>query len=234
MISLLENLKRNLEKSELSLKKLIQFTEDLFANISLLYEVFKDELSVQRYMIDQLRGELGRSFLQNQKLIHLNSKLLNNPELVDFYSSQGILNELSSAFNSIQEEHVGGFIEGIFSENLSDLTLLILSDYVKYNPNSWEEWNFYLEDCRNYLQTLIQQFPIENKLSPALVSLEISLCMITVKIKEQSKIQSTYEALTAMKDSTRYSEHSAYFLFDILRLEQKMKTLPQTLAEEEE
>ena len=65
---------------------------------------------------------------------------------------------LSSAFNSIQEEHVGGFTEGIFSENLSDLTLLILSDYVKYNPNSWEEWNFYVEDCRNYLQTLIHNF----------------------------------------------------------------------------
>ena len=58
--------------------------------------------------------------------------------------------------------------------------------------------------------------------------------MIAEKIREQSKIQSTYKALTTIQDSTRYPEHSAYFLFDILRLEQKMKTLPQTLAEEEE
>ena len=82
---------------------------------------------------------------------------------------------------------------------------------------------------------MIELFPIEHPVSTMLVSIHLGLDQIIETIREQIKILHTIQALTQHSSDVTHPEHAAYFRLHVLRLKDKLVTLPiRSHGDEEE
>lgn len=164
------------------------------------------------------------------------TKITSEPQLVEQEEVVPLLSNLAGVDASLQDGEFGRPIPGFLHPKIAE-TIIDVQYQFQRNPvlSSWDDWQTEFSLLQGQFQRLIELFPIEHPVSTMLVSIHLGLDQIIETIREQIKIQHTIQALTQHSSVVTYPEHAAYFRLHVLRLEDKLVTLPiRSQGDEEE
>ena len=155
------------------------------------------------------------------------SKIVSEPELAGQQEVVPLLSHLAELDASLQDGEFGRPIPGFLHPTIAE-TIIDLQYEFERNPvlSSWDDWATEFRLLQRQFQRLIELFPIEHPVSTIFVSIHLGLDQIIESIAEQIKIEHTIKVLTQHSSDVVHSEHAAYFRLHVLRLQDKLVTLP--------
>ena len=164
------------------------------------------------------------------------TKIASEPQLAEREEVVPLLSNLAELDASLHDGEFGRPIPGFLHPKIVE-TIIDLQYQFQRNPvlASWDDWQTEFSLLQGQFQRLIELFPIEHPVSTMFVSIHLGLDQIIETISEQIKIQHTIQALTQHSSDVIHPEHAAYFRLHVLRLEDKLVTLPiRNQGDEEE
>ena len=208
----------------------------LFSDLDSMNKSFSNSFHMQRILNDQFRAQCSLQIHENQKLMFVATKIASEPQLVERQEVVPLLSNLAELDASLQDGEFGRPIPGFLHPKIAEI---IIDGQYQFQRNpvlaSWDDWQKKFSLLQEQFQQLIELFPIEHPVSTILVSIRLSLDQIMETISEQIKIQHTIQALTQHSSDVIHPEHAAYFRLHVLRLEEKLVTLPiRSQGDEEE
>lgn len=190
---------------------------------------------MQRILNDQFRAQCSLQIHENQKLMFVATKIASEPQLVEQEEIVPLLGNLAELDASLRDGEFGRPIPGFLHPKIAEIIIDVQYQFQRNSvPASWDDWQTEFTLLQEQFQRLIELFPIEHPVSTMLVSIHLSLDQIIERICEQIKIQHTIQALTQHSSDVIHPEHAAYFRLHVLRLEDKIVTLPVLSQGDEE
>ena len=208
MIESIRTISKALEQTNHAFMCLKDLNDVLFSGLDSMNKSFSNSFQMQRILNDQFRAQCSLQIHENQKLMFVATKIASEPQLAEQEEIVPLLSNLAELDASLQRNPVLA---------------------------SWDDWQTEFSLLQGQFQLLIELFPIEHPVSTMLVSIHLGLDQIIETIREQIKIQHTIQALTQHSSDVIHPEHAAYFRLHVLRLEDKLVTLPiRSQGDEEE
>lgn len=240
MIESIRTISKALEQTNHAFICLKDLSDVLFLNLDSMNKSFSNAFQMQRILNDQFRAQCSLQLHENQKLMFVATKIASEPQLAEQEEVVPLLSNLAELDASLQDGKFGrpiaGFLHPMIALCLPE-NIIDLQYEFRRNPvlSSWSDWQTEFGFLQGYFQRLIELFPIEHPVSTLLVSIHLGLDQIIETIAEQIKIENTIQALTQHSSAVVHPEHAAYFRLHVLRLKDKLVTLPiQSRGDEEE
>lgn len=236
MIESIRTISKALEQTNHAFMCLKDLSNVLFSDLYSINKSFSNSFQMQRILNDQFRAQCSMQIYENQKLMFVASKIASEPQLVEQEEIVPLLSNLAELDASLQDGEFGRPIPGFLHPKIAEIIIDVQYQF-QHNPvlSSWDDWQTEFSLLQGQFQRLIELFPIEHPVSTMLVSIHLSLEQVIETIREQIKIQHTIQALTQHSSDVIHPEHAAYFRLHVLRLEDKLVTLPiRNQGDEEE
>jgi hypothetical protein len=208
----------------------------LFSGLDSMNKSFSNSFQMQRILNDQFRAQCSLQIHENQKLMFIATKIASEPQLAEHEEVVPLLSNLAELDASLHDGEFGRPIPGFLHPKVAEIIIDVQYQFQRNSLlSSWDNWQTEFTLLQGHFQRLIELFPIEHPISTMLVSIHLGLDQIIETISEQIKIQHTIQALTQHSSAVTHTEHAAYFRFHVLRLEDKLVTLPiRSQGDEEE
>ena len=227
MIESIRRISKALEQTNHALVCLKDLSDNLFSNLHSMNKSFSNSFQMQRILNDQFRAQCSLQIHENHKLMFIATKIASEPQLAEHEEVVPLLSNLAELDASLHDGEFGrpipGFLHPTIAETIIDVQYQFQRNLVL---SSWDDWQTDFALLQGQFQRLIQLFPIEHPVSTMLVSIHLGLDHIIETISEQIKIQHTIQALTQHSSVVTHPEHAAYFRLHVLRLQDKLVTLP--------
>ena len=236
MIESIRTISKALEQTNHAFMCLKDLSNVLFSDLDSINKSFSNSFQMQRILNDQFRAQCSLQIHENQKLMFVASKIASEPQLVEQEEIVPLLSNLAELDASLQDGEFGRPIPGFLHPKIAEIIIDVQYQF-QHNPvlSSWDDWQTEFSLLQGQFQRLIELFPIEHPVSTMLVSIHLGLEQVIETIREQIKIQHTIQALTQHSSDVIHPEHAAYFRLHVLRLEDKLVTLPiRNQGDEEE
>ena len=236
MIESIRTISKALEQTNHAFMCLKDLSDVLFSGLDSMNKSFSNSFQMQRILNDQFRAQCSLQIHENQKLMFVATKIASEPQLAEQEEIVPLLSNLAELDASLHDGEFGRPIPGFLHPKIAE-TIIDLQYQFQRNPvlASWDDWQTEFSLLQGQFQRLIELFPIEHPVSTMLVSIHLGLDQIIETIREQIKIQHTIQALTQHSSDVIHPEHAAYFRLHVLRLEDKLVTLPiRSQGDEEE
>jgi len=236
MIDSIRTISKALGQSNEAFNSLLGLSDALFCNLDSMNKSFSNAFQMQRILNDQFRAQCSLQLHENQKLMFVATKIASEPQLVEQEAVVPLLSNLAELDASLQDGEFGRPIPGFLHPKIAE-TIIDLQYEFRRNTvlSSWDDWITEFHLLQGQFQRLIELFPIEHPVSTMLVSIHLGLDQIIETIGEQIKIERTIQALTQHSSEVIHPDHAAYFRLHVLRLEDKLVTLPiRSRGDEEE
>ncbi|MGB1898522.1 MAG: hypothetical protein ACPICB_06550 [Candidatus Poseidoniaceae archaeon] len=236
MIESIRTISKALGQTNHAFMCLKDLSDVLFSDLDSMNKSFSNSFQTQRILNDQFRAQCSLQIHENQKLMFVASKIASEPQLVEQEEIVPLLGNLAELDASLQDGEFGRPIPGFLHPKIAEIIIDVQYQFQRNSVlASWDDWRTEFTLLQLQFQRLIELFPIEHPVSSMLVSIHLSLDQIVETIREQIKILHTIQALTQHSSDVTHSEHAAYFRLHVLRLEDKLVTLPvRNQGDEEE
>ena len=236
MIESIRTISKALGQTNHAFMCLKNLSDVLFSDLNSMNKSFSNTFQTQRILNDQFRAQCSLQIHENQKLMFVATKIASEPQLAEQEEIVPLLSNLAELDASLQDGEFGRPIPGFLHPKIAEIIIDVQYQFQR-NPvlASWDDWKTEFRILQEQFQRLIELFPIEHPVSTMLVSIHLSLDQIIETIREQIKILHTIQALTQHSSDVTHPEHAAYFRLHVLRLEDKLVTLPiRSQGDEEE
>jgi hypothetical protein len=235
MIESIRTISKALGQTNHAFMCLKNLSDVLFSDLNSMNKSFSNIFQTQRILNDQFRAQCSLQIHENQKLMFVATKIASEPQLAEQEEIVPLLSNLAELDASLQDGEFGRPIPGFLHPKIAEIIIDVQYQFQR-NPvlASWDDWKTEFRILQEQFQRLIELFPIEHPVSTMLVSIHLSLDQIIETISEQIKIQHTIQAFTQHSSDVAHPEHAAYFRLHVLRLEDKLVTLPIRIQGDEE
>ena len=227
MIETIHTISKALGQTNHAFMCLGDLSDTLYSTLDSMNKSFSNSFHMQRILNDQFRAQCSLQLHENQKLMFVATKIVSEPELAGQQEVVPLLSHLAKLDASLQDGEFGRPIPGFLHPTIAE-TIIDLQYEFGRNPvlSSWDDWATEFRLLQRQFQRLIELFPIEHPVSTIFVSIHLGLEQIIETIAEQIKIEHTIKVLTQHSSDVVHSEHAAYFRLHVLRLQDKLVTLP--------
>lgn len=236
MIESIRTISKALGQTNHAFMCLKSMSDALFSDLDSMNKSFSNSFQTQRILNDQFRAQCSLQIHENQKLMFVATKIASEPQLAEQEEIVPLLSNLAELDASLQDGEFGRPIPGFLHPKIAEIIIDVQYQFQRNSVlASWDDWQTEFSLLQGQFQRLIELFPIEHPVSTMLVSIHLGLDQIIETIREQIKILHTIQALTQHSSDVTHPEHAAYFRLHVLRLEDKLVTLPiRSQGDEEE
>lgn len=236
MIESIRTISKALGQTNHAFMCLKSMSDALFSDLDSMNKSFSNSFQTQRILNDQFRAQCSFQIHENQKLMFVATKIASEPQLAEQEEIVPLLSNLAELDASLQDGEFGRPIPGFLHPKIAEIIIDVQYQFQRNSVlASWDDWQTEFSLLQGQFQRLIELFPIEHPVSTMLVSIHLGLDQIIETIREQIKILHTIQALTQHSSDVTHPEHAAYFRLHVLRLEDKLVTLPiRSQGDEEE